>query len=201
MLGLPIRTEIRKPISKEIIYKSFPEMRGDKRKNFEADISRVIITNELSQNTLNISKGEKINKIFVIQLQLKKTNYSKKNIDIIFRLFKQSIVLLLCFAGKEKVVINYSKDIETDWLNEGEFRFFLSGTNLDSLFENMVKQVGNIVVDENKSLKEQIDADEQRRKLLKQIESLDKKAWKERNPKKKFEIVQEINRLKKGNAE
>ncbi len=201
MLGLPVRTEIRKPISKEIIYKSFPEMRGDKRKNFEADISRVIITNELSQNTLNISKGEKINKIFVIQLQLKKTNYSKKNIDIIFRLFKQSIVLLLCFAGKEKVVINYSKDIETDWLNEGEFRFFLSGTNLDSLFENMVKQVGNIVVDENKSLKEQIDADEQRRKLLKQIESLDKKAWKERNPKKKFEIVQEINRLKKGNAE
>lgn len=201
MLGLPIRTEIRKPISKEIIYKSFPEMRGDKRKKFEADISRVIITNELSQNTLNISKGEKINKIFVIQLQLKKTNYSKKNIDIIFRLFKQSIVLLLCFAGKEKVVINYSKDIETDWLNEGEFRFFLSGTNLDSLFENMVKQVGNIVVDENKSLKEQIDADEQRRKLLKQIESLDKKAWKERNPKKKFEIVQEINRLKKGNAE
>lgn len=30
MLGLPSRTEIRKPISKEVIYKSFPEMKGEK---------------------------------------------------------------------------------------------------------------------------------------------------------------------------
>lgn len=196
VLGLPERTEIRKPISKEIIYKTFPEMKGEKRKNFDEDISRIIITNELSERTLNFSKGEKISTIFVIQLLLKKKEYSKKNIDIIFRLFNQSIVLVLCFEGMEKVIVNYSRNIETDWFNEGEFGLALRGSNFDDLFESFVKQIGNITVYEGNNLEEQIRVNDERQKLLKEIERLEKKAWKEKNPKKKFELAQEINRLR-----
>lgn len=197
MLGLPERTEIRKPISKEIIYKTFPDMKGERRKKFDEDISRIIITNELSERTLNLSKGEKISTIFVIQLQLKKREYSKKNIDIIFNMFKQSIVLVLCFEEKEKVIINYGRNIETDWLNEREFSLSLMGSNFDNVFESFVKQIGNITVEEGNSLEEQIRVNDERQKLLKEIERLEKKAWKEKNPKKKFELVQRINKLKK----
>ena len=45
-------------------------------------------------------------------------------------------------------------------------------------------------------LEEQIAVDEKRVKVLKEIERLDAPARKEKQPKKKFELVQEINRLK-----
>lgn len=196
MLGLSEKTEIRKLISKEIIYKTFPDMKGERRKKFDEDISRIIITNELSERTLNLSKGEKISTIFVIQLQLKKREYSKKNIDIIFNMFKQSIVLVLCFEEKEKVIINYGRNIETDWFNEGKFSLSLRGSNFDNVFESFVKQIGNITVEEDNSLEEQIRVNDERQKLLKEIERLEKKAWKEKNPRKKFELVQEMNRLR-----
>lgn len=196
MLGLPIRTEIRKPISKELIYKNFPDMKGEKRKKFDEDISRITITNELSEKTLNLSKGQKIRTIFVIQLQLKKKDFSKKNIDIIFKIFKQNIILVLSFEDKEKVIINYVKNIESDWHNKGRFTLSLEGLDLDKIFENFVKQIGNIVVEEGKSLEEQIILNDEKAKILKRIEQIEKRVWKEKDPKKKFELVQKIDKLK-----
>ena len=48
MFDLPKSTEIRKPIHKKLIYQKFAtELSGDKKDKFDADISRIIITNEV----------------------------------------------------------------------------------------------------------------------------------------------------------
>ena len=48
MFGLPSSTEIRKPVHKKLLYQKFPdELSGEKKERFDADISRIIIINEI----------------------------------------------------------------------------------------------------------------------------------------------------------
>jgi hypothetical protein len=47
--GLPDSTEIRKPVHKKLLYEKFPtELSGERRKQFDDDIGRIVVTNEIS---------------------------------------------------------------------------------------------------------------------------------------------------------
>lgn len=64
------------------------------------------------------------------------------------------------------------------------------------MWENVVVQVGGITVEGDNSLDEQIVLNEEREKLLREIERLEKKARTEIQPRKKQELVQKIKKLK-----
>ena len=50
MFDLPKTSEIRKPLHKKLIYEKYAaELSGNKKDKFDADISRMIITNEISE--------------------------------------------------------------------------------------------------------------------------------------------------------
>ena len=66
-----------------------------------------------------------------------------------------------------------------------------------TVWENIIVQIGGLTVEQGNSLEEQIAIDEQRNKLQKEIARLEKLARAEKQPKKKFELVQEINKLRK----
>ena len=68
---------------------------------------------------------------------------------------------------------------------------------MDAVWENVIVQVGNIRLQTGNTLDQQIAIDEQRAKLEKEIARLEKLAWAEKQPKKKFELVQKINDLKR----
>ena len=60
----------------------------------------------------------------------------------------------------------------------------------------MIIQIGDIHIENDNSLDEQIICDEKRAKLEKEIARLEKLARAEKQPKKKFELVQQIKKLK-----
>ena len=68
--------------------------------------------------------------------------------------------------------------------------------DIDAVWDNLVKKVGDVKVEEGNTLEEQIHYDEARAKLLNQIEVLEKKARSEKQPRRKYEMYQEILRLK-----
>lgn len=77
--GLPSNTEIRKPVHKKILYAKFSvELSGERRKQFDDDIGRMIVTNEISSVSVNVKKGEQVKSIFVLQVELKKKNVQRK---------------------------------------------------------------------------------------------------------------------------
>ena len=80
--------------------------------------------------------------------------------------------------------------------NAEDCKLTLKGLNLDDVWNNIVVQIGSIDVEKGNSLEEQIAVDEQRAKGLKEIARLEALARKEKQPKKKFELVQQINHLK-----
>lgn len=67
--GLPSSTEIKKLVHKKLLYAKFPkELCGERRKQFDDDIGRIVVTNEISPVSVNIKEGEQVKSIFVLQL-------------------------------------------------------------------------------------------------------------------------------------
>ena len=196
MFGLPGSTEIRKLVHKKLLYQRFPdELSGEKKEKFDADISRIIITNEISEASVNIKPTEKIKSIFVVQVELKTTDYNDRNITLISRLFGQNLLMILHFEDKYQIAIYETRLLKSDWKNE--FNLSLKGLDLLAVWEGFVAEVSGITASEEKTLEEQISIETEKEKLKKMIADLENKARKEMQSKKKFEIFQKIKEYQK----
>lgn len=198
MFNLPKTTEIKKVITKKIIYDKFKnELSGDKKRLFDEDISRIVITNEISPASVNIKEGEMINSIFVVQVELKKKDFNERNLIFISKLFGQKIVLVLKYNEEYRLAIYQTKMLYSIWLNEEECNIDIKGLTLDAVWDNIVTHISGITVDDGNTIDEQIALEEEKQKLRKQIEDLEKKSRKEVQAKKKFEMYQRIKEYKK----
>ena len=72
----------------------------------------------------------------------------------------------------------------------------LMGLNVDVVWENIVKSIGQINIEDDNTLAEQIAANEQRAKILAQITSLERRIAAEKQPRKKIEYFEMIKNLK-----
>ena len=198
MLDLPKTSEIRKPLHKKLIYEKYAaELTGNKKDRFDADISRMIITNEISEASVNIKATEEISAIFVLQVELKRKEYDDKNIIMISKLFGQKLLIVLHYDNKYQLAIYETRLLKSDWKNEKEISLKLNGLDLGSVWDNFVTQVSGISVQDGNTLVEQISVEAEKEKLRKQIADLELKARKEVQSKKKFEIAQRVKLCKK----
>lgn len=197
MFNLPEATEIRKNIFKNKIYNKYKEeLSGNKKEKFDREISKIIITNEISEKTIKIPKTEEISSIFIIEIDLKTRDYTESNIVLITRLFGQNILYILNYKEQYKLAIFKDKLITSQWKKEEEIDLRLQGLNLSSIWDNLVIQVGDIEVEEGKTLEEQIEIDERREKLEKLIIKTKKKMAREIQAKKKHELFKELKKYK-----
>ncbi len=197
MFDLPKASEIRKPLHKKLIYERYAtELSGNKRDRFDADISRMIITNEISEASVNIKATEDIAAIFVIQIELKSREYDDKNIIMISKLFGQKLLIVLHYENAYQLAIYETRLLKSDWKNEEEISLKLNGLDLGGVWNNFVIQVSGIDVQAGNTLVEQINVEAEKEKLRKQIADLEHKARKEVQAKKKFEMVQRVNLYK-----
>ena len=195
MLGLPKSTEVNKQLPKKAIYSKF-QLNTVAKAKIDADISRITIVNEISSERINIADGENIKSFFVICVSLKNKVFDQKNIVTLSKLVPQNILFVLEYQDEVKLAINHTRLLQSQWMQKENVSIELKGMNLDTVWENIVAQVGDIYVKEGNTLEEQIIADEQQAKLQKEIARLEKQARNEKQPKKKFELVQYIKKLK-----
>lgn len=195
MLGLPKSTELNKPLPKTAIYTKF-QMNAAEKAKIDADISRIVIVNEVSAAKLNLAPGESVQAFFVLQVTLKHREFSEKTLITLSKLIPQNMVLLLECDGQAKLAIYHTKLLQTPWRDPAELTLTIKGLTMDVVWENVIVQVGNIRLQTGNTLDQQIAIDEQRAKLEKEIARLEKLAWAEKQPKKKFELVQRIKLMK-----
>ena len=195
MLGLPKSTELNKPLPKTAIYTKF-QMNAAEKTKIDADISRIVIVNEVSAAKLNLAPGESVQAFFVLQVTLKHREFSEKTLITLSKLIPQNMVLLLECDGQAKMAVYHTKLLQTPWRDPADLTLAIKGLTMDAVWENVIVPVGNIRLQTGNTLDQQIAIDEQRAKLKKEIARLEKLAWAEKQPKKKFELVQKINSLK-----
>ncbi|MDD6672448.1 MAG: DUF4391 domain-containing protein [Eubacteriales bacterium] len=197
MYNLPEKTIMKKQLPKAAIYKKF-NLNSSAKARFDSDISRMDIVGEISQATVSLPAGDSVSSIFVLQISLKKKDFDEKSITLISKLIKQKMIFVLEFENKAKLAVYYGKLFQTDWQDINDISIDIQGLNLDSAYQNMIIQIGDIHIENDNSLDEQIIWDDKRAKLEKEISKLEKQARAEKQPKKKFEIVHKINKMKEG---
>ena len=195
MLGLPKVTELNKPLPKTVIYTRF-QMNAAEKAKIDSDISRIVIVNEVSAAKLNLAPGETVQTFFVLQVQLKRKEFSEKTLATLSKLIPQNIVLLLEYEGQAKLAVYYTKLLQTSWCDPAALTLSIKGLTMDAVWENVVIQIGDIKLQSGNTLEQQIALDEQRKKLEREIARLEKLARAEKQPKKKFELVKMISSLK-----
>lgn len=193
MLGLPGSTEIRKIITKKKVFEHFgTEMSAERRKSFDADIARITLVNEVSPVSVNIPSGESVNSFFVVLIALRKKDFDKQNIAFIAKMFGQKLLLVLEYEGQHALAIWQTRLILKDWAAPDHFQVSIAGLDLDKVWENIVANAAGMEVAQGQTLDEQLAAQQKRQKLEKEIAKLEKLAWAEKQPKRKFELMKRI---------
>ena len=195
MLGLPKSTEISRQLPKKAIFQKF-ELKPAQREHFDADISKMTIVNVISPSTLPALQQGKIQSIYVIEVALKKPSYDPKNIQMLCKLIPQKILFSMHYKDEIQLAIYHTKLICGSWNPEDAIELQLSGTTTDTVWENLVKTIGGIEIEEGNTLSEQIAIDDDREKLRKQIETLEMKSRLEKQPRKRLAMFEELQKLK-----
>lgn len=196
MLGLPKSTEMNKQLPKKAIYAKF-QMNTASKDKVDADISRIVIVNEISPSRINIPAGEEVGSFFVLLVALKKKDFNEKTIAALSKLIPQNILFVLEFEGQSKLAVYRTKLMQTDWKPTESCTLELRGLTLDKVWENAIRSLELGVWNEELSLDENLALHERREKLEKEIAKLEKQARAEKQPKKKFELVQRVRALQK----
>ena len=197
MYGLPISTERKKQLPKKAIFAKF-DLKASQRESFDTDIARIDIVAVVSAATVPaLSEGSEVKEFYVLAVQMKRKEYDSKNIALLTKLIPQKMVFALQFEEQTQFAIYHTKLISSTWQSSEDATLPLSGLNLDAVWESLITQVGGITIQQGNTLDEQIAADEEQAKLEKEIARLEKLAWAEKQPKKKFEYKQRIDQLLK----
>ena len=195
MLGLPKSTEMSKQFPKKAVYAKF-QMNTAAKEKIDADISRITIVNEIAPNKVNIPAGDEVKNFFVLLVSLKRKEFEEKTIATLSKLIPQNILFVLEFEGQSKLAIYHTKLMQTDWKPTESCTIELRGLNLDKVWENIIRSLELGVWNEELSLDENLALRIEQEKLKKQIEKLEKQARAEKQPKKKFELVQRIKKMR-----
>lgn len=198
MLGLPQSTEVKRPLPKAQLYKRF-DWKPSQRDNFDGDVSHLDFVNWIAPRTLPaIAEGAEVKEIFIIEVTLKSHDFNTKNILLLAKSIPQRVVYLLHYEEEYRLAVYHNKLFLSDWQSGTPNSLFLTlkGLNLDVVWQNIVAFVGNVEVANGNTLSEQIRVDEERAKLIRQIESLECQMRSTSQPRRQREIYSEIKQLK-----
>lgn len=209
MLVFPKSTEFNKRISKQKFYENIDVSPALKRV-FVEQIKFIYWRNKLAESTINIAPGQAVTEIEVIEINLNHPHLDEAVLRQIDKEIPYHILFVLSYENKVQAWTGYkeaaasgnkafkvNKYYHTDWISPEKLILEIKGLNLDTVWDNFIIQVGDLKLGRSKTLAKQIEQDNFKAKLTKDIEKLEKKARKEKQPNKKFELAQQVNTLKK----
>lgn len=195
MLNLPQSTEVKRPLPKVQLYKRF-DWKPSQRESFDGEVSRLDFVNWIAPRTLPaIAEGAEVKEIFVIEVSLKSRDFDTKSIVLLAKSIPQRVIYLLRSEDNAILAVYHTKLFTSSWHPLDNVSVPLDGLNLDAVWQNIVAFVGNLEVTEDQSITEQIRVDEERARLVRQIESLERLMRSTSQPRRQRELYSEIKKL------
>ena len=196
MYGLPATTAINKPLYKKAVFEKF-NLKPTERDRFDTDISRMALVARVSCATVPaLTKGKEIEGLYVLQVTLKRKDYDVKNILLLQKLIPQKLIFALQYEDQTQFCIFHARLQQSAWMTTSEATITLQGLTLDDVWNNIVAVIGGLDAQSESTIEEQIIHREEREKLLRQIESLEKQCRAEKQTRKKYELHQKLQELK-----
>ena len=200
MIQLPSATAVGRVMPKEAFYKRLT-LSSDLKEKFVTDVKRITLSSSLTAATLNLEAGTEITEILMLTIDLKKQQFDGRIVENIARQNPHKLLFLLRFEDKAQLAVYYAKLYTTAWLPYDEITLKVKGFTLDTVWQGFLEQIAlQDGLTENKP-GEDIDTKLQRQemilKLQKEIEKLEKRTQSEVQPKKKFDLYQQLQEKKR----
>lgn len=212
MLGLPKSTEFNKRIPKQKFYDNLTVSLALKR-SFVDQIRIIYWANKIAPSILNLAEGKNVTEIEVFHIRLNQETLDENVLKQIDREIPYHILFVLEYDGKYKAVIGYKEAAgsgkaafkvdryyQTEWMPEDKLTVHLDGLNIDTVYENFVRQIAGDVLQAatpQESLKESVARDNRRDALQKQINKLQAKIRKEKQLNRQMEMNAELKKLRR----
>lgn len=199
MIDFPEATRVHRRMPKEAFYKRLPLTTAMKDK-FVSDVDRIFVENSLTAENLNLSQESEVKEILLLSITLKKQEFDGKVVEAIARQNPHNLVFLLSYEDMRQLALYHGKLYRSSWVPETELTLAAKGFSLEEIWNGFIEQIAlyeertesaeNMTIDERLALQEKIV------KLEKQIEKTEAAAWKETQPKKRFDLYSRLQKYK-----
>jgi len=196
MLSLPQSTEVNRRVAKEKLYAN-ANLTSKLRDIIRDQIEAIYWRNKLADSTFNVSAGENVSELHVFEIQLRQRYLDKRVLTVIGKAIPYKILFVLTFEGEAQVWIEAEETFyKTDWQPVDNLLFKFEGLNLDTVYENLARQIARGRLGDSGDISIAVDSDMRRQKLEREIAAIEKKMLREKQFNRQVEIYAELKRLR-----
>ena len=212
MIVFPKSTLVGKPVPKTAFYRNL-EVNAKMEQRFVDSVESITWTAKLAPSTLSVADGKTVHEIAVFRIELKGETVPTDVLVFIDRQMPRHTLFLLQHDDDFCLLVNYKewhdaantrfdivKTFQTGWTSADKLSLSLDGQDMDAVYSAIVKQVaGADITSEAKDIHTAVAQTKEQEALRQKIAALEAKIAKERQPKKKFELHQQLVKLKENN--
>lgn len=212
MIVFPKSTLVGKPVPKTAFYRNL-EVNSKMKQRFVDSVESITWTAKLAPSTLSVADGKTVHEIAVFRIKLKGETVPTDVLVFIDRQMPRHTLFLLQHDDDFCLLVNYKewhdaantrfdivKTFQTGWTSADKLSLSLDGQDMDAVYSAIVKQVaGADITSGAKDIHTAVAQTKEQEALRQKIAAIEAKIAKERQPKKKFELHQQLVKLKENN--
>nr|WP_304099014.1 DUF4391 domain-containing protein [Mitsuokella multacida] len=199
MIDFPESTVVHRRIPKEAFYRHL-SLSAALKTGFVSDVESIIVENSLKKENLNLSTDSEIREIMLLTINLKKQDFDGRIVEAIARQNSHKLVFLLAYEGMRQLAVYRGRLYSSSWMHESDVSLSLSGSTLDEIWDDLIRQVAissqELLQHNDQAINEQLKKQNEINHLNKLIKKTEKAAWKEQQPKKRFELYTKLQAYK-----
>ena len=205
MFDLSSKTKVNRKFRLAELYKM---MTADKEIKADAkNILSVVLTNVLSSDTMNLSSDGKVKEVYIFDIELTQKTIPTlfitaldKAINLhtvfIFR-YEDEQMLYGCYKEKTEKGVKLGKYYGTEWTKEKTpISLPLNVNSIDDIYTAIIDELIPITANQGEETADFVARFDRINKLKVEIARLQKQVDNERQPKKRFELNDELKKLK-----
>lgn len=196
MIEFPQTAYIHRKLPKEAFYKHLT-LTGGLKDRFVSDIDGIYVEYSLTKDNLHLEKETAVKEILIMEIDLKKKDYDRKLLEIIARQNPHKLVFILSYKEEKRCAVYQGKLYQTEWEKAETVQLSALGFSLEKIWDGFVEQIalakeesvpGNMTIGQRLERQKRIEG------LQQQIIRIKTLTWKEKQPKKKFELYRKMKR-------
>lgn len=199
MIDWPMSTEIHRVLPKKAFYEHLP-MTTALKQSFVDDVGSIILSNSLKKDNLNLMKDSEVKEILLLHIVLRKKKFDDKIVEAIAKQNPHALIFLLEYGDEQQLAVYQGKLYRSAWQRKDDLQLQLSGGTLDEIWADLVRQIAVRAKDNISSeisVEQQLRQQDEIDRLDKLIQKTQKAVWKERQPRKRYELYEKLKQYKK----
>lgn len=200
MIDFPKSTVVHRRLPKEAFYKHL-SLAATLKARFVTDVDRIVVENSLTKKNLNLAKESEIKEIMLLSIVLKKQDFDGKIVEAIARQNPHKLIFLPEYEKECQLAVYHGRLYRTDCMKEQDLSLKLSGNTLNEIWDDLVRQIAvsseAVLKQEGQTIDKQLKTQDEINRLNKLIKKTETAAWKEQQPKKRFELYSKLKDYQK----